>query len=267
MNDRTQQGKQHKALDGEAGNGQAVPGDVLASLVRHELRGPLNALSGWLHLLAARPPVADDLAQRAQAGALRAIQEQVEQIDSLGAVLGLLMSADSLERSPIALSAVLNDCEQMLQREADESGHASLVRIDASGAVDLMIEADRQALVGALTALMRHAIQRTVSAIGVRILAFGPSSGSNRGTGLELLLTLEDGTDGPPTIGAIWQQLDSTGVVRSLALLHARLVILAHGGSFSVGAPAGQALTVRLPLLASELGAPAGSLAQGGQSS
>jgi hypothetical protein len=264
MNERTKHGSQHKAMNSETGNGLEVPGEVLASLVRHELRGPLNALSGWLHLLAARPPVADDLAQRAQAGARRAIEEQIAQIDCLGAVIGLLMSAGTLAREPVAVSAVLHDCERLLQREADESGHASLFRMDPSGAAGLMIEANRPALVDALTALVRHASQRAVSAVGVRILSSAPGSDSIQGTGLGLLLSLEDA---PPTVGSIWQPLDSAGSVQSLALLHARLVILAHGGSFSVQATAGQALTVRLPLLVSELGAPAGSLVQGGESS
>ena len=33
-----------------------LTGDELASMVTHELRNPLNAMAGWLHLMSHAPP-------------------------------------------------------------------------------------------------------------------------------------------------------------------------------------------------------------------
>lgn len=66
-----------------------VDAQAFASIVRHDLVNPLNALSGWLHLLAMRPAPAEDIVQRALSGARRALDQQLQQIDLLNRLMQL----------------------------------------------------------------------------------------------------------------------------------------------------------------------------------
>lgn len=57
---------------------------LLASLA-HDLRTPLNAMVGWLHLLTSAGDVSDDLRQRALAGLQRAVDQQRRVVATLDA--------------------------------------------------------------------------------------------------------------------------------------------------------------------------------------
>lgn len=240
----------------------ALHGPALASLVRHEMRGPLNALSGWLHMLALRPPVASDIAQRAQAGARRAILQQVSQIDSLGAVIAMQMSAQPPLRAPVELGVILQDCALRLGRDAEETDDELACHIDATGAEGVIIEADRTGLVQALVALIRHVADGAGRGNWLTVGRSRSAEAPLPGEAVALHLELEGST---PGAALAWQQLAGSGPLQSLALLHARMVILTHGGHFSLPDPSVSILEICLPVLPSGVSTPAPTPDQGGQ--
>lgn len=260
-------------------------GDELASQITHELRGPLYALNGWLHLLTAERPLTPDQTRRAAQGARLAVETQIRQIDALGRVLRHLFDstpgqpprdAKALARKPdgvsddqtpavVCLEEVLSGLRACLESDADglgpgepEQGWLSQrLRIQEPGGSDgaspfpfLQGEADEliQSLWVFVALGLRHAQAASPLSLDWEL---DPADGAgNRDGGVgrfcELVLRVDEGSD--PR--SIWQAFGGTGTALSLELLAAVLGIESSGGRVwpGQGPSGGWQLHVRLPV-------------------
>jgi signal transduction histidine kinase len=196
--------------------------DEFASLVTHELRNPLNALSGWLHLLSADPTLRPEAAQRALAGMRRALEQQVAQIDTLGQVLKLSMPSDARpDRPPIRLDGVVADSTDALRPAAQAAGREIVVLVD-DRVRDLRVRGDRTAFGVVLQSLGRYAMRHGMPSAPLR---FELSAGDGGGPLLRLSVDEGDGNG-----RSIWSVFGADGGTRlPLDLLHAALELESHG--------------------------------------
>jgi signal transduction histidine kinase len=192
--------------------------DEFASLVAHELRNPLNAASGWLHLLASEPGARTDLAQRALAGLRRALEQQLAQIDLLAGVLRLAGGDRVTGAAAVGLDTVLVQVADGLADTARAAGRA--VRVDVAADVPARVVGDRAMLVAALTTLGGFAI-RHGSPGAPLCLALDAEAGAPR-----VALSIDEGDDGGLSI---WHAFGREGARLPLDLLHAVLAIEAQG--------------------------------------
>jgi signal transduction histidine kinase len=90
-------------------------------MVTHELRNPLNAIAGWLHLLSNAPGAtagpAPALATRAAAGLRRAVDEQLEQVETLGRVLRLAGGEPDEAAGSVDLADLLQSQIDLIRRD------------------------------------------------------------------------------------------------------------------------------------------------------
>lgn len=132
---------------------------TFASVVRHELVNPLNALSGWLHLLAMRPPVSEEITVRALAGARRAVDQQLVQIEMLSRVLQLSVPGASLDTQPVSLRELTQACCADLTGPNGEPVRIRSVPGTESQSDD-RVRAHREALAATLSLLLGHVAQQ-----------------------------------------------------------------------------------------------------------
>ncbi len=192
--------------------------DEFASLVSHELRNPLNAMSGWLHLLAADPGLRSDGAQRALAGLRRAIDQQLRQIDVLGRLLRLADGGTIEALEPVDLGATLDACADALRPAAQAAGRAvEVVRDDAPA----WRAGDRGALLSALTALGTYGLRHGLP--GAPLVLALERDGDDATT---IRIGIDEGDDGGLSI---WHGIGAGNARLPLELLLATLVIEAHG--------------------------------------
>lgn len=231
--------------------------DEFASLVSHELRNPLNAASGWLHLLSADTGLRSDQAQRAVAGLRRALEQQLTQIDTLAGVLRLAGGEHPAGAVAVHLGAVLAETAEVLAEAARSASR--VVRVDTvQGAPDRIV-GDRAMLVAALSALGGFALRHGARGAPLRLTLDG-QDGVPR-----VVLAIDEGDDGGLSI---WQGFAREGGRLPLELLHAVLALEAHGARVGPGS-AGRvpdALHVRFvpPIRAVSAGPGAGSSARSG---
>jgi len=190
--------------------------DEFASLVTHELRNPLNAMTGWLHLLSADPAPRTESAQRALAGLRRALDQQLALIDTLGRVLRLIEGERVRNGEPVELGGLLEACAEVLGPTARSAGRE--VRIEQAGGPS-RIEGDRGALLEALRTLGTYAIRHGVPGAPL-VLGLGVA-----GEARVVRVGIDEGRDGGLSI---WNGFGSGGRL-SLDLLHAMLTAEAHG--------------------------------------
>jgi hypothetical protein len=206
----------------KAGPLRRMTTDEFASLVTHELRNPLNALSGWLHLLSADSTLRPDASQRALAGMRRALDQQIAQIDTLGQVLRLSMpSGASTDHLAVAIDGVVADAAEALGPAAHAAGREIGVRIDDS-LRGVRVRGDRAAFDAGLQSLGRFAMRHGMPSAPLR---FELRAGAD---GEPLLRLSVDEGDGDGL--SIWSVFGSDGGKRlALDLLHAALEFEAHG--------------------------------------
>jgi K+-sensing histidine kinase KdpD len=192
--------------------------DEFASLVTHELRNPLNAMSGWLHLLSADPALRGDVAKRALAGLKRAMDQQLEQVDTLGRVLRLAGGEAPGVRDPIELGALLDACADALRPGAQAAGRDVVVERDGGAA---WIAGDAAMLGQALRALGAFGLKHGVPGAALRLGVARAQDGAPR-----FDVAIDEGDDGGLSI---WHGFGQGGTRLSLELLHAALAIEAHG--------------------------------------
>jgi hypothetical protein len=192
--------------------------DEFASLVTHELRNPLNAMSGWLHLLAAESGVGGDAAQRAIGGLRRALEQQAAQIDTLGRLLRLDDEAEPLEVTRVELGALLEACADTLRRPSHSAGRAVEIERDSAGPV--WIEGDGPSIEAALRTLGTYGLRHGVPGSALRYTLGGPSAAPS------VRLWIDEGEgDGL----SVWHGFGGDGTRLSLDLLHASLLLQAQG--------------------------------------
>jgi hypothetical protein len=221
-----------------------LTGDEFASLVTHELRNPLNAMSGWLHLLSsgrAKP----ETAERALAGLHRALEQQLAQIDTLGRVLRLSARSGVQAREPVDLAALLAACATALRPGAEAGGRAVVLQrppagVGGTGGLESGLEGDPEALRTAFRTLGAYALRHGVPGAALRI-ALHPGG---QGEGPSVVLSIDEGDDGGLSI---WHAFAGAGAHLPLDLLHAALALEAHGARVGPRADGrvGDALEIR----------------------
>ncbi len=190
--------------------------EEFASLVTHELRNPLNAMAGWLHLLSADPVASAEPAQRALGGLQRALAQQLALIDTLGGVLRLA-DGERLENiEPLELGALLEACAQALRPAASAAGRD--VRVERAGAASWR-PGDRGALLEALRTLGTYALRHGVPGAPLVLGLDGPADSP------VLRIGIDEGDDAGLSI---WNGFRTVGRL-PLDLLHAMLTAEAHG--------------------------------------
>jgi phosphoglycerate-specific signal transduction histidine kinase len=202
---------------------QRLSADELASLVTHELRNPLNAMSGWLHLLSADAALGSEAAQRAVAGLRRALDQQVTQIDTLGRVLRLSTPNGTFgAREPVDLARLVTDSVEALRPAAHAAGREVVSNLPPDADTPWVL-VDRSALHGALLALGRYGLRHGMPSAPLRVdLAV-----DHDGAGI-VRLGIDEG-DG--TGRSIWSAFGTErGTRLALDLLHAALEIESVGG-------------------------------------
>ncbi len=207
--------------------------DEFASLVTHELRNPLNAMSGWVHLLDAEPGPRSDGARRALAGLRRALDQQVRQVDTLGQVLRLAGGRlEGLE--PLELGEVLDACADLLRPAAEAAGRVVVVERGPGGS---RRAGERAALLTALRTLGTYALRHGLPGAPL-VLALDGDAGAPT-----VRVAVDEGGDGL----SIWHGFGDGGARLPLEQLLAVLVLEAHGARIGPSGQgrAGDALTIR----------------------
>ncbi len=190
--------------------------DEFASLVMHELRNPLNAMTGWLHLLSADASTHTESAQRALGGLRRALDQQLGLIDTLGAVLRL-MDGERLEQvEPLELGALLAACAQALRPAADAAGRD--IRVEGTDGASWR-RGDRAALLAALRTLGAYALRHGMPGEPLVLALDGPADAPVLRIGID---------EGDESGLSIWNGFRTRSRL-PLDLLHAMLTAEAHG--------------------------------------
>lgn len=216
--------------------------DEFASLVAHELSNPLNAMSGWVHVLGDDAGLRSDAAQRALGGLRRAIDLQLRQIDTLSRVLQL--AGGTLEHAePIELGEVLEACADTLRPAADAAGRA--VEVVRAGA-PAWRAGDRAALLSALRALGTYGLRHGLPGAPL-VLALDRDGGAPT-----IRIGIDEGDDGGPSI---WHGFGEGNARLPLELLLATLVLEAHGARAAPSGDcrSGNALALRFGSAAADL--------------
>jgi K+-sensing histidine kinase KdpD len=205
--------------------------DEFASLVTHELRNPLNAMAGWLHLLAADGTSRGDAAQRALAGMRRAVDQQLAQVDLLGRVLRLAGGGAPAAREAIALDGLLLEVADALRGAARAAGRE--IEADPGegrGGHAPSVAGDAALLRDALVAIGAFGLRHGTPGAPLRLALAGDEADGDAC----LRLSIDEGSDGGMSI---WNGFADAGARLPLELLHAALAIEAHGGRL---APSGE---------------------------
>jgi signal transduction histidine kinase len=215
--------------------------DAFASLVRHELNNPLNAMSGWLHLLAARSDLSPDITQRALEGARRAVDQQIEQIGLLSRVLQLSGSPSTLRTTLNPLESLAAEWEAALRAAGQRVNRGLRWRHAADLDLSVTLSSDKAALGTAIVQLAQPALKHAAEGAELQV--------DLTRCGDELCLCLGIEEDGQ-NASSVWYLLDAERGNLTLELLHARLVVQAHGGRLDRAetAQGGSTLQIRLSL-------------------
>lgn len=135
----------------------------MAAKLAHQLRTPLAAALLYVGHLT-RPQLDDDDRLRFATKAMARLQ-YLERL--IADMLAFVKGAGGV-RSRFAVHELLLDLMQVTEAQAAAQG-VSLILDDQVG--DLMLEADRQALSGALTSLLENALQASKPGLSVRLVA------------------------------------------------------------------------------------------------
>ena len=219
---------------------------TFASLVRHELVNPLNALSGWVHLLSIRPAVSEEIAHKALEGARRALAQQLGQIEMLSRVLQLSQPGARLDTEPVSFADLVSQCSQ----GAALPGRAvfSLQRPHSDGSqFPFQVRAHDQALSAVVTLLLRHVAEQADPQTRVRV-ELASQAGEISMTAWCMPGTLESAD-----ALALPFANSSASQTRSLEWLHALAVIRALQAHVELMPTHGNELGLRLRMPAHEV--------------
>lgn len=217
-------------------------------MVTHELRNPLNAMAGWLHLLGADPTVRSETARRAVEGARRAVAQQLTQIDTVGQLLRLSDGCVIPETDPIELGELLAVVVRRHAEAAAAGGHDIRLRFSlppaAEGRPGLWVAVDSALFEPALDALVTFGLQHGSPGAVLELTV------SSDGAVASLTLCIDEGPDAGVSI---WRAFGDTGGRLSLDLYLAVLATECYGGCVRpLAAPGGgELLEIRFPVAAS----------------
>jgi signal transduction histidine kinase len=213
-------------------------------MVTHELRNPLNALAGWLHLIGTEPAMTSGVGERAIAGARRALEQQLAQIDLLGQVLRLAGGGVAAADASLAFGELVQAQCVAAVAEAAHDGSVrgpGALRIEGAAPEGLRVLADRALLEASVKTLAGFALRHGMpgAPLEVRI--------SVSGQAFEVGLRIDEGDDGGLSI---WHGFGESASRLSLDLYLAMLVIESHGGTVRPrrAAQGGEELEIRLPV-------------------
>lgn len=207
-------------------------------LRRTEKLAAIGRLAGGVaHELGTPLAVVDGMAQRLQrgvegeraAGAIREIRGAVERMSGIVQELLAFGATESGERQIVAARAVVTGAVGAVREEATASG----IELDVSSTPhDLMVRGDRLRLEGALTHLLRNAIQAAGPGGRVRVNAEADAG--------EARFEVEDSGPGIPDdiVDRLFEPFFTTKAVgegSGLGLAVAHAVAEEHGGAIEVG--------------------------------
>ncbi len=227
--------------------------DEFLGRLAHDLRNPVAAISGALHL--ARTATAEDDVAWAADAMERQLKHLVQRLDDLLDLSRLGRGKIELQRQRLDAAAVVRAAAAVVRPLVDERRHQFTVSISPG---PLTVDADPTRLEQALVGLLNHAARTTEPGGCIRISAATEAGwvvlrvrDSGPGISPEMLPWVFDqsGQGGPSDIGL--------SLVRRLAEL--------HGGSASVqsdGPGKGSEFTVRVPTASDAAAAPAGPMAE-----
>jgi PAS domain S-box-containing protein len=140
--------------------------DQFLAIVSHELRSPLNGIKSWTHVLENHVHADDDATlQRAIAGIMIGVEQQVRLIDDLLDVTRALSGNLGLAKEPMALAPALLDAVEGLRAVAAEKGVAVL----AEPVADAEIHGDPGRIHQIFANLVSNAIKFTPAGGTVRV--------------------------------------------------------------------------------------------------
>jgi hypothetical protein len=222
-----------------------LTGEELASMVTHELRNPLNAIAGWLHLLgnASSATAGPALATRAAAGLRRAVDEQLEQVETLGRVLRLAGGEPDEGARSIDLADLLQSQVDMLRAAPQAEGHAVVLELgeNPGAAPPSVVVGNADGLARAVTDMSRYAMRNGVAGQPLRISLCSDADA------LQIEFSIDAGVDRSVSI---WNLFRPPANRLPMPLLHARLAIESAGGVLlPVSGPdaIGDVLRIRFP--------------------
>jgi len=204
-----------------------LTGEELASMVTHELRNPLNAIAGWLHLLSNAPSAtagpAPALATRAAAGLRRAIDEQLEQVETLGRVLRLAGGEPDEGSGSVDLADLLQSQIDQIRTSPQAEGRAVELELGAKpgGAPSAVVLGNADALARAIADMARYAMRNGVAGAPLRI-ALRVDEGVR-----QIEYSIDAGVDRSVSI---WDLFRPPANRLPMPLLHARLAIESASG-------------------------------------
>ncbi|HTB72447.1 MAG TPA: response regulator [Polyangiaceae bacterium] len=229
--------------------------DEFLAMLSHELRGPLNAISGWVHMLRSGTVPANDT-QRALATIQRNAVAQTQLVEDLLDVSRIVSGKLTIDSVPVDLAEAVEGVVESLRPVAADKKLTLVARVDRVGDV----RGDPARLRQVTTNLLVNAMKFTPA--GGRVTVSVHHEG-NVG-----ILRVEDtgqGIDASflPHVFERFRQADGStarkhgGLGLGLAIVHH--IAGLHGGSVaadSAGPGKGAVFTVRLPLVSAESCAP-----------
>ena len=228
---------------------QGVLKDQFLATLSHELRTPLTSILGYTRLLRG-PSLAGVAVERALAVIERNALTQVQIVNDLLDVSGIVLGTFRLERQRVELAPIVTAEVEVARAAAAAAGLTLFIDVDAA---PLIVDGDTARLRQTIRHLLANAIKFTPSggSIHVTLGVDGPHARllvRDTGIGIEPALL--------PQIFDRFRQGDSSltraysGLGVGLALV--RHIVEGHGGVVAVqsaGAGTGAAFTVHMPLV------------------
>jgi K+-sensing histidine kinase KdpD len=197
--------------------------DHVLSVASHDLRGPLNAIHTWAHVLERKLGDADPSLQRALAGIRAGVEQQVELIERIIDAPRMATRHLALHRGDVALRPL---CEDMLANARLTLGPGEFT-LDWQ-AEDVHADADPERLWQAWWCVLAFARQLEGEAAASAATLAGMGAASDA---LHLRVSIEQGSC-VTTLTTAAPPLDRAAIEQGLAL--PRRVADAHGGQCSV---------------------------------
>lgn len=150
--------------------------DEFLGLVSHDLRTPLNAMVGWLHVIESGRDLGEQVFARALAGLGRAVRQQRELVDTLLETARALRGDLALSPEPVDARALL-EAALAAQRERTPALRASIAVAEPLA----RLQADAQRLRYVFDELLGHAARfAELGTLEIAIEASGPAGSPGR---------------------------------------------------------------------------------------